>query len=835
MNPSFYRSFRRLFFFMASLAILLVSPTPASEEALLARDGVAAMRVVLSPEAHDETHAAATDLTNMLRRITGASFEIEAGTGRRGIVLGTATDFDALPFPVAFGTGPLDRDDYRLRSGKTALHLIGATPLAVHNAVADLLHRLGYRMFFPTRTWEVLPAIPELRVAVDVTERPDYHSRRVWHATKEWTRRNRTASGFTLQSGHSYGGIIRRNREVFAAHPEYLALRDGERGGSKFCIANPGLRALVVRDAVARVTAETDSLSIDPSDGGGWCECDDCAAMGSVSDRVVLLANAVAEAINDLGLGPKYVGIYAYASHSPPPSVPVHPNVIVNVATGFIRGGYTADELIEQWGRAATMLGLREYYYSYANLPGRGRPADLPYLTRTLPQYHAAGVRFNSANIHDAWGPTGFGQYLMARIMWDVDEAGRVDEIFDDFLEKAFGSAREPMRQFYQAITRFTADQRPALLSEDLIGRMYRHLDAAHALSDNPNIEARLADLVLYTRHVELYLRTVNASGEDRQRLYEDWVRHSYRIAETKMVHTRRMDGRHYAPGGVTPIERIEGRAAALRAEAAPYPDEAIAQFLREGIAHHALLEFSPVEFGQDLIPATPLALPVAPPGAFGNAGRHFGGRTFFLWLEQPGNLTLRVRGGITYRDRGPVRLELYSPLNEMEEAEDRDRETVRPDEQWYDVVLRTRFAGLHRLVTHDGGGRHQVEFPDDIPVCLADGFTPHVGIPSAWFYVPRGTRTIGGHVSTGRGGIWDAEGVQRYDFATQGGEGYFCVPVPPGQDGRAWRLRTWRGAGKVRLMTVPPYLAQSPHRLLLPREVVEADRQEGQEEPLAE
>ncbi len=790
----------------------------------LVEEGKALMPVVVATDACDSIREAAAGMADYLGRISGADIEIIEGNGDRGIVLGMPESFTDLPFETAFETDPLHREDYRLRSTATGLYLLGATPLAVHNAVWDVLQRFGYRMFFPTATWEVIPSLPDLQIAVNVDERPDYYSRRVWHATPEWSRRNRTDSGFILRSGHAYGGIIRRNREAFAENPEFLALRGGERGGSKFCISNPGLRELVVADAIARTDADTDSISMDPSDGGGWCECEACDEMGSVSDRVVILANAVAEAINTLDLGPKYVGIYAYASHSPPPSVDIHPKVIVNIATSFIRGGFTADQLVAEWGRRANKLGLREYYYSYANLPGGGRATDLVYLTRTLTEYHAAGVRFNSANIHDSWGPTGLGHYLMARIMWDIDAADRIEQEIDDFLDNCFAEARKPMRRFYRRMVRFEPGQPRALLSEDLVGNMYRDLAEARTLSDDPSVQARLNDLILYTRHVELYHQTQNLSGDARQKRYEDWVQHSFRFADSKMIHTQRMDGRHYAPGGVTPVDRIEGRLVQIRAAATPYTDEQIDSMLAEGIANNALLDFEPIEFSDDLVPVTPLNLPETAIGDYGNAGRHRGTRTFYIWMNEPGDLRLRVRGGITYSDRGPVQLELFSPLNELEEAEDQDLETVLPDQEWYDVVLHTPYAGLHRLVTRCSGGRHQIEFPEDMPECLRGGFRAHVGIASAWFYVPRGTTVVGGYVDAGSGGIWDAEGNRRYDFEEAGGRGYFSVPVPEGQDGRAWRVRAWRGRGQLRLMTVPNYLAREARLLLLPREVVEAD-----------
>lgn len=55
-----------------------------------------------------------------------------------------------------------------------------------------------------------------------------------------------------------------------------------------------------------------------------------------------------------------------------------------------------------------------------------------------------------------------------------------------------------------------------------------------------------------------------------------------------------------------------------------------------------------------------------------------------------------------------------------------------------------------------------------------------------------------------------------------EGGEGYFKVSVPEGQDGSLWKMEQCYGAQM--LMTVPPYLAHNEQELLVPREVVERD-----------
>ena len=106
--------------------------------------------------------------------------------------------------------------------------------------------------------------------------------------------------------------------------------------------------------------------------------------MGSVSDRVLTLANEAAEAINDLGLGEKYVGIYAYSRHSPPPNIKAHPNVVVSVATAFIRGGYSVEELVEGWAAQGAVLGIRDYHDVHT------WSRDLP-LTRTRRRHQLPG------------------------------------------------------------------------------------------------------------------------------------------------------------------------------------------------------------------------------------------------------------------------------------------------------------------------------------------------------------------------------------------------------------------------------------------------------------
>ena len=89
----------------------------------------------------------------------------------------------------------------------------------------------------------------------------------------------------------------------------------------------------------------------------------------------------------------------------------------------------------------------------------------------------------------------------------------------------------------------------------------------------------------------------------------------------------------------------------------------------------------------------------------------------------------------------------------------------------------------------------------------------------SLYFYVPKGTKTVGGF-SDGVGTLLDGQGNKIHTF--DGKPGYFSIPVPSGHDGRLWKFQ--QCAGQRLLMTVPPYLARNARELLLPAEVVERD-----------
>lgn len=842
-----------LFSVLSVPSVVNAAGAAAPVEAKLASGGKALMPIVTSATASPAVKAAAAELAEMLGRIAGAKFEVAIGDGTRGVAVGTAADFPALALGVTFAPkDPFRREEYLLRTHAGGIWIVGATDAAVERAVWDFLDRLGYRLFFPTDTWEVVPSRPELAIALDAAEKPDYlnrsaprgpgstdpYSRDLW---KRWRHRNRVDSAFTLSTGHSYGGIVKANSKEFKAHPEYLALIGGERkdvgGDAKFCIANPGLRRLVVEHAVRafREKPEMDSLSLDPSDGGHWCECPECAAMGSVSDRVVRLAGEAAEAVNRLGLGAKYIGIYAYSQHSPPPAVRVHPNVIVSVATSFIKGGYTVEQLVTGWRARGATLGMREYHDVFTwshDLPRDARGGNLEYLARTIPEFHQQGARFMNSEASDSWGANGLGYWMTPRLLWNVKEAGRVDALVEDFVTKAFGAAAAPMRRFYTLVNR----DRTVRSAEDVAARMYRDLAEARTLAPagqaagNAAVLRRLDDLVLYTRYVELFHVYASAKGEARQKAFEAVVRHAWRMKDRLMVHTKEVyldlpgrdksltvptDAAYNVPEPKNPWKSSQA-----------FSDKEIADILAAGIEANqpAVIDFSPVTFSETLVPATPLGLPDAVTEAAPWPAMR-GNQRFYLWVPKGRKqVDLTVTSGRIYTDRGAVKISLSAAAEAVLEPVARD-ESVLPDRQPHTVSLKTPHEGLHTLQWTDGTAGTEVRWPDDLAGTMRAGMDDPFNLPGRWsltFYVPKGTRVVGGFADSTTGTLLDGAGRKAFSFVDMKKPGYFRVAVPEGQDGRLWKFVGC--AGRRALMTVPPYLARSGKELLLPREVVEKD-----------
>jgi len=835
------------------LPLLAFAAAPAGEgtRVAVASGGQAKLKIVVAPAATEEVKKHAADLADMLGKITGAKFVTEVGDGVEGIAVGTAADFPKAPVDGRFAPlDPLRRDEYILKTHAKGAWLVGVSDIAVGHAVWDFLYRLGYRQYFAGTNWEIIPARRNLDAAMNVFGTPSYVVRDIhyqygtfpanYELYKKWCVRNRTKSAFVLRNAHMYGGIVAQNKAAFDSHPEYYGLWKGKRVGIKFCISNPEARKLAVA-YVLRYFEEhpnEDSCSLEPTDGGGWCECEECAKLGGISNRTALLADECAAAVQAKYGTSKYIGMLAYYMHFAPPSFGVSPQVIVCATTSLSDGSMSIDEAIMGWNNRGARVGFYDYYSVsdwHRDRPGVPRAANLDYVKNGIVSHYNEGARFFTAEAGDCWGPSGLGYYLASRYLWDVSEAGRAKELQSEFLDLCFKAAAKPMGEFYE----LTDGTNRAVQQDDIVGRMYRLLDEARKLEPDPGVRARIDDLVQYTHYVELYMRyiTLQYAKAPRQKEFEELIRYIYSIRSTCMVHGMALaqsiptyEKEFKLPPEAAPLKPT-GPNPPWRDAAPPSPEE-IARILKDGIAANPLLPFKALFCSTDLVPAAKaLHLPAVTPGHY----LLLSNQSWFTWLEpdkQRFTVITEGRGGgkmsmALHAANSPISFDLPVSKTVIEAGEpsnDGDF-TGKP------VELVSPHAGLHRLVLT---GPKQAE-TSGIPwtVSATANFGPNTDM---YFYVPRGTKIIAGssygvrgHADSGV--IKDSAGNVVFEFSqiteklppdSKIGTAYFQVPVPPGMDGGLWKME---GIAQQRnLLTVPPYYARSAEELLLPKEVVERD-----------
>jgi hypothetical protein len=826
--------------FLTMLAVASASAAPT--RTLIASDGKAMRKVLVSPTASEEVKGHSGNLAHMLEKITGAKFEVVTGEGQEGIAVGTVKDFPQAPTNGRLDPQDVMRgDEYIIKTHAKGVWLVGATEVATGHAVWDFLYRLGYRQYFPGKNWEIIPTGRELDTALDVFSTPDYVTRKIWYQWgtfqengikyKEWCVRNRLKSSFDLRDSHMYSDIITQNKKEFEKHPEYYALVKGVRNGAKLCISNPGLRQLT-SDYVLRCFEKypnAGSSSIEPTDGAGECECEECAKLGSISDRTVLLANEVAAAVQAKYGTNKYLGMLAYFKHFIPPSIDVHPQVIVTVCTRFGPSDVSVNDAILGWKkRKAEKIGIYDYYSVHTwhrDLPGFPGGGNLPNI-KGIQRFHKQGARYFSAESGDNWGPCGLGYFLAGRLLWDISETDRIKELRSEFLSLCFKKAAKPMDEFYDLID---GGNRQAQL-EDIVGRMYRLLDEGGRLETDAAVQARIGDLVLYTRYVELYraYEALRKAKAPRQNEFEELLKYSFRIRASGMVHTVALaqDLPGWDKDVTLPKEaKICGsKEMVMWQNSAPPlgPDELVG-ILKNGISNNPVLSFKPILYSTDLVPAAKaLGLPPVPAGTYALHGTH----SWFTWLEpDKQRLTVFGAGDFVYKLYAVGKEKGDFPVSEAHIKAPFDKARNQGGQS---VGLTSPTSGLHRVnvVGADSWLLSQMyEATGEYHVISASA---NFNIPSSlYFYVPKGTTLVAGQTSDRKGVMVDDTGAVVFEFKQLQDEiyknkkAYFMVPVPKGRDGALWKMEGCLGR---MLYTVPPYYSRSAEELLLPKEVVDRD-----------
>lgn len=455
---------------------------------------------------------AAQELRKYLRRVSDVSVPIIAKNkrtsfrGRSKIILTTADHAEnevlldakaGLDFcsrllatkSEAFGI---------LRRGD-ALLIIGKDEKGLLNGVYAFLEKyLGIRWLDPDRGGEYVPGLERLAIGdIALVEQPQFPFRAVASSgldVIDWAAKNRmnycasSIERWEAKQKQLYPEIRKRGMKLWIGghgachflmpdkylrrHPEYFAMVNGKRrppkpksiNCSKICYTNKEALKVYTQNVVAYLNdhPEVSTLALWPTDGGGFCECEDCRKE-YLGKLILKFTSAVARKvarhypevkIEHLSYGHRTV--IPPRGVTPPENVSVaycpywdrsraHP--LVDARHGHPR--YLFDKLgnhraacrnIETWSRLAHQLTIFSYYSDQVIKKSIYVPIP-DVIKKDLLYYRALGVvgLRDCTCFRQAWWMDSVNLYVLAKMMWNPDDD--VDAAVDSFCQAYFGKA----------------------------------------------------------------------------------------------------------------------------------------------------------------------------------------------------------------------------------------------------------------------------------------------------------------------------------------------------------------------------------------------------------
>jgi hypothetical protein len=458
-------------------------------------------RVVVDMKANAVQRAAAEELAQYAGRIVGRTLEVvsceEYANSHEGpsFFVGAAAE-RALSLRLA----PWQQEEWLLRTvpqgfvlagddgdGDPWSHLTRAgSMLAVYTLLDDYL---GVHWFWPGPFGEHVPQDPQAVVpALDLRAAPKfsirsvslgysmYHTKALREAARKWQRRSRLAWTRSAVFGHSWSDTFGLSKgKAVKAEPEWFALVNGKRHGPQMCTTHPE----VIRRVVERVLkGKTVIVNISPSDGGGFCQCDEqtksethkrlgipsCTSLDvpgvlaydgkspQLSDRIFTYANEVARRVREQN-SDKSVGIHAYTYYNRPPLriEKLEPNIYISFVYQAAAHRDPAAltqwrESVSGWKRLGAKLVVREGWGNHYNL--------------NLPWLHHQQIMANLAEAYRLGFIAAYGEgskcfatqapnyWALTRMLWDPEHD--TSKLMDEFFQSAYGPVAAEMRAFFE-------------------------------------------------------------------------------------------------------------------------------------------------------------------------------------------------------------------------------------------------------------------------------------------------------------------------------------------------------------------------------------------------
>ena len=736
-------------------------------------------------------------------------------------------------------------DGFVIDVKKTGVHIYANSDRGIAFGIYELLERMGIRWLFPGKYGEFLPKHKDqiLLTTGLTTKKPVFAIRQVDSAWAKghlaWRQRNRNNySGF---GGHNGLGLWQYRKE----HPEWFAEIKGVRqvelknpADFKVCYTNKEM----IKQAISTVMTQLEKrkkngktknsfiYSISPTDGGGFCKCEKCLKMGSVSDQVQIFSNTIADAVAkkypDMLLG--YYG--AYSEHHMPPTVKARENVIVFMTTWTkaltkkLTDGENKDfrKKVEGFSKTCPKLAIRDYEFLDCWWE-KGPYSLIDVHAADYQWYHKHGVIGILTECSDYWEGGAQSNYVMSKLWWNP--YCDVEKMKKDFVEHAYGKAFTPMWRFHERV-----NKERAFIEEATIINLRHDLEEAAKLAERDDVKKRI-DL-LRIHYLQLHACSELEMGRATKELQTTALRSglTYIDAWSATVLKRIVMPKIYRA-----LQKKPGNGSMSRVK---YPYTTSEKAILKAMASAGLKPYTKEELDHVLLtmeiptPKTPLAR--------WNAGEDIKLKPLSLDKKE---FKKNIRINLRYLLHNFL---IYAEANEVIDITPTNRYGKHPvsytinSPEMLEVAsgvftnkkplrFTTGTAGIYKISLKTIGFP-SMEIKNRYVVIKASSaqqkMHPMGGLRNHYFYVPKGTKEFAIVLKGDKGEsyqftIWDSPDPKMkkplIPKKNYGNTSFMehRIKVPEGSDGKVWKLRLSGEDIEMFIKGIPPFISNSPLRLL--------------------
>ncbi len=435
---------------------------------VLAQNGESVYRIIIPSAASQQEQKAAAVLQDYLLQISGAAIPIISAGKQRSpyeIILGQNERLDEVGVGVSFNE--LGADGFIITTDSLRLIIAGGNDKGTLFGVYTFLEKyLGCRMYAPKV--KIIPKQDTILLGkINDREVPKIkyrttHYKVAWDAEYvDWHKLNHDAEGERPAWGtwvHTFNSLV-PPEVYFKDHPEYFALRDGQRNPTQLCLTNPEVLKVVIQNLRRQIAQNPGAKywSVSQNDNRKYCMCDNCRALdekeGSHSGTMLNFVNQVADQFPDYTISTL---AYEYTRKAP---ATIKPGKNVNIMLCSIE--VTRDRPIESaedstgisfvkdvrdWGKIANDIIVWDYVIQFNNLVSPF--PNLQVLQPNLQFFVKNGVTamFEQGNREVGGEFAELRTYLISKLLWDP--YANSDTIMNDFLRGYYGAAGKHIRKY---------------------------------------------------------------------------------------------------------------------------------------------------------------------------------------------------------------------------------------------------------------------------------------------------------------------------------------------------------------------------------------------------